>query len=70
MDLAVGPAEAAIRALEAGADLLLFANQQGYDADIVHTVTKAIVGAVHAGRLDRSTVEASAARVWALFPGG
>ena len=25
-----------IRALEAGADLLLFANQQGYDADIVH----------------------------------
>ena len=65
-----GPAEAAIRALEAGADLLLFANQQGYDAEIVHTVTAAVVGAVHAGRLDRSTVEASAARVGALFPGG
>jgi len=65
-----GPAEAGIRALEAGADLLLFANQQGYDADIVHTVTKAIVGALHAGRLDRSTIEASAARVGALFPGG
>jgi beta-N-acetylhexosaminidase len=65
-----GPAEAAIRALEAGADLLLFANQQGYDAGIVHTVTAAIVGAVDAGRLDRSTIEASATRIGALFPGG
>ena len=64
-----GPAEAGIRALEAGADLLLFANQQGYDAGIVDAVTAAIVDAVHAGRLDRSAIEASAGRIGALFPG-
>ncbi|HEY3333667.1 MAG TPA: glycoside hydrolase family 3 N-terminal domain-containing protein [Candidatus Limnocylindrales bacterium] len=63
-----GPAEAAIRALEAGADLLLFANQQGYDDGIVDTVVAAIAGAVDAGRLDRAGIEAAAARVGALFP--
>jgi beta-N-acetylhexosaminidase len=66
---AEGPPEAAIRALEAGADLLLFANQQGYDAGIVDTVIAAISGAVDSGRLPRSTIEAAASRVDALFPG-
>ncbi|HEU0243518.1 MAG TPA: glycoside hydrolase family 3 N-terminal domain-containing protein [Candidatus Limnocylindrales bacterium] len=63
-----GPAEAAIRALKAGADLLLFANQLGYDNRIVDTVVAALADAVRSGRLDRATVEASAARIGSLFP--
>ena len=63
-----GSANAAILALEAGADLLLFANQQVYDDKIVDTVVAAVARAVSTGRLDRRAIDASWERVRALFP--
>ena len=62
-----GVEEAAVLALEAGNDLLLFANQQTYDAHIVTRVVDAVRAAVDAGRLDQAAIEASWGRVTAEF---
>jgi len=58
---------AAVLALEAGADLLLFANQRQYDAGIPDKVVAAIMKAVDDGRLDRAVVERAYARVKQRF---
>lgn len=63
-----GSGKAAVLALEAGADLLLFANQQVYDDAIVDTVVAAVAGAVSSGRLDERAIDTSRNRVQALFP--
>jgi beta-N-acetylhexosaminidase len=65
---AQGSTDAAVRALEAGVDLLLFANQQVYDVGVAEDVIAAVTAAVTAGRLDRAAIEASWRRVDALFP--
>ena len=64
-----GEEEAALLALEAGNDLLLFANQQRYDAGIVAQTVETVASAVEAGRLDRARIEASWRRVRALLGG-
>jgi len=46
-----GADEAVLLALEAGEDILLFANQQVYDAGIVQRVVGVVLGAVARGRL-------------------
>jgi beta-N-acetylhexosaminidase len=65
---AEGASRAAIRALQAGVDLLLFANQQVYDEGVADDVIAAVADGVTAGDLDRAEIEASWARVDALFP--
>jgi beta-N-acetylhexosaminidase len=66
---AFGFADAVALALEAGSDLLLFANQQVYDPDIVTTATDLIEGLVRDGRLTEAHIDRSVARVDRLFPG-
>jgi beta-N-acetylhexosaminidase len=56
-------------ALEAGNDLLLFANQQRYDAGVVERTLATVAGAIDSGRLDRARIEASWRRVRALLGG-
>ena len=58
-----GADEAVLLALEAGNDLLLFANQQVYEPDVVQRVVGVVADAVASGRLTRSQIEASWARV-------
>ena len=55
--------EAAVRALDAGCDLLLFANQQAYDPSIVRHVTDTVVAAIDGGRLQARRVEEAWSRV-------
>ena len=62
-----GAAEAVRLALEAGNDLLLFANQQRYDATIVSGVVRVVAEAVAAGRLDRARIDESYDRVQRLL---
>jgi beta-N-acetylhexosaminidase len=64
-----GTDEAILLALEAGNDLLLFANQQTYDDTIVDRVVQTVVGAVASGRLTEERIAESATRVTALFAG-
>ncbi len=64
---AFGRDEAVLLALEAGDDLLLFANQQVYDPSIVTRVVEVIAAAVASGRLPRSRIEESFDRVQATF---
>ncbi len=64
-----GADEAVLLALEAGNDLLLFANQQVYEPDVVQRVVGVVATAVASGRLARSQIEASWARVQRLFGG-
>ena len=58
---AYGPGEAAVRALQAGADLILFRSLES-----AATAEKTLAGAVRAGRLDGARVEASLNRIEAL----
>jgi beta-N-acetylhexosaminidase len=61
-------AEEAIRlAIEAGCDVLLFANQQVYDPEIVGRVVDVVEGLVRDGRLTEARIDESLARVEALF---
>ncbi|MEO8470139.1 MAG: glycoside hydrolase family 3 N-terminal domain-containing protein [Chloroflexota bacterium] len=64
---AFGADEAIALALEAGIDLLLFANQQVYDADIVDHVIEAVLGLVASGRISEARLDESVARIERLF---
>lgn len=66
---AFGFADAVALALEAGNDLLLFANQQVYDPDIVTTAIDLIEALIRDGRLTEAQIDRSVARVARLFPG-
>ena len=65
-----GVEEAAILAIEAGADLLIFANQQEFDPTVVARVTGAVVAAVGSGRIDAAWIAASVARIETMLAGG
>jgi beta-N-acetylhexosaminidase len=67
---AFGRDEAIARAVEAGNDLLLFANQQTYDADIVDRVVTTIAGFVASGRISEARIDESFARVEAFAATG
>ena len=66
---AFGAEDAVALALDAGNDLLLFANQQVYDPDIVSWAVDLIEGFVSAGRIPEARIDKSYARVTSLFPG-
>jgi beta-N-acetylhexosaminidase len=65
-----GRAEAVTLAVEAGVDLLVFANQGVYDTHVVDETVDTIVNLVKRGRVSQAQVEASAARVDRLRPPG
>jgi beta-N-acetylhexosaminidase len=62
-----GADEAVLLALEAGNDLLLFANQQVYDPAIVGHVVDVVTGAIAHGRLTGAQIDAKWARRQALL---
>jgi beta-N-acetylhexosaminidase len=62
-----GADEAIALAIEAGVDLLLFANQQVYDEDIVEHTIDAVVGFIESGRISRARIDESVARIEAMF---
>jgi beta-N-acetylhexosaminidase len=64
---AFGRDEAVLLALEAGNDLLLFANQQLYDPKLVSRVVNVVSGAVASGRIPESRIGEAYDRVQALF---
>jgi beta-N-acetylhexosaminidase len=66
---AFGADEAVLLALEAGNDLLLFANQQVYEAGVIKRVVGVVADAVASGRLSRDQIEASWVRVQQMFGG-
>jgi beta-N-acetylhexosaminidase len=66
---AFGADEAIVLALEAGNDLLLFANQQVYDDHIVSHVVDIVSQAVADGRLDAAGIARSLGRVRKVFAG-
>ncbi|MBM0236366.1 hypothetical protein JNW88_02960 [Micromonospora sp. ATA32] len=63
-----GRDEAVAMALEAGLDLLVFANQQVYDARIVDETLDNVVNLVRTGRITEARIDQSVARVDALRP--
>jgi beta-N-acetylhexosaminidase len=63
-----GKEDAVALALDAGNDLLLFANQQVYDADIVTWAIDLIEGFVTSGRIAEAKIDRSYQRVTSLFP--
>jgi beta-N-acetylhexosaminidase len=65
---AFGAADAVALALDAGNDLLLFANQQVYDPDVVTKTIDLIEGFVTDGRIAEARIDRSYVRVTALFP--
>jgi beta-N-acetylhexosaminidase len=65
---AFGAEDAVALALDAGNDLLLFANQQVYDPDVVTKTIDLIEGFVAEGRIPEGRIDRSYARVTALFP--
>jgi beta-N-acetylhexosaminidase len=65
---AFGAEDAVALALDAGDDLLLFANQQVYDPDIVTRVVDLIEGFVTSGRINEARIDQSYARVTGAFP--
>jgi beta-N-acetylhexosaminidase len=66
---AFGRDEAILLALEAGNDLLLFANQQVYDPMLVPRVVKLVAAAVTSGRIPQTRIEEAYDRVRTLFGG-
>jgi beta-N-acetylhexosaminidase len=66
---AFGADEAIALALEAGNDLLLFANQQTYDDHIVSHVVGVVVAAVDSGRIPRARIDEAWTRVQRLLGG-
>ncbi len=67
IDAAFGRDEAIVLALEAGCDILLFANQQVYDEDVVEAALDAVEAAVASARLTEARIDESVARVASLF---
>jgi beta-N-acetylhexosaminidase len=65
---AFGSEDAVALALDAGNDLLLFANQQVYDPDIVGWAVDLIEDFVTTGRISEARIDRSHDRVTALFP--
>ncbi|MFC6016261.1 glycoside hydrolase family 3 N-terminal domain-containing protein [Plantactinospora solaniradicis] len=63
-----GRDEAVAMALEAGVDVLVFANQQVYDPKIVDETLDNVVNLVRKGRLTEARIDQSVARVDALRP--
>lgn len=63
-----GAAEAVALALQAGLDLLVFANQQVYDPKVVDQTIDTIVGLVRSGRVTEARIDESVARVDTLRP--
>ncbi|MEV4754887.1 glycoside hydrolase family 3 N-terminal domain-containing protein [Micromonospora sp. NPDC049559] len=63
-----GRDEAVALALEAGLDLLVFANQQVYDPNVVDETIDDVVALVRSGRLTEARIDQSVARVDALRP--
>jgi beta-N-acetylhexosaminidase len=64
---AFGRDEAVLLALEAGNDLLLFANQQLYDPKLVGRVVRVVSAAVASGRIPETRIDEAYDRVQALF---
>lgn len=62
--------EAVALALEAGVDLLVFANQQTYDTNIVDETVGNVVNLVRSGRITQARIDESVARVDTLRPKG
>ncbi|HEY3162756.1 MAG TPA: glycoside hydrolase family 3 N-terminal domain-containing protein [Candidatus Limnocylindrales bacterium] len=62
-----GRDEAILLALEAGNDLLLFANQQVYDTHLVGRVVATVEAAVQSGRIPETRIDEAFERVQALF---
>ncbi|RKN36560.1 glycoside hydrolase family 3 [Micromonospora musae] len=65
-----GSADAVRRALQAGVDLLVFANQQVFDPGIVDKTVNAVVDLVRRGQLTQERIDQAVARVDALRPKG
>ena len=63
-----GRDEAVALGLEAGLDLLVFANQQVYDTKIVDETLENVVNLVRNGRITEAQIDQSVARVDALRP--
>jgi beta-N-acetylhexosaminidase len=60
--------QAVTMAIEAGVDLLVFANQQVYNPNVVPEVVGTIVDLVHSGRISEARIDQSVARVDAIRP--
>jgi beta-N-acetylhexosaminidase len=58
-----GPADAVALALQAGLDLLVFANQQVYNPSVVEQTIDSVVDLVRSGRLTEARIDESVARV-------
>jgi beta-N-acetylhexosaminidase len=63
-----GPDQAVSMALEAGLDLLVFANQQVYDENVFSSTVDTVVDLVRQGRLTQQRIDESVARVNSLRP--
>jgi beta-N-acetylhexosaminidase len=63
-------ADAVALALEAGNDLLLFANQTTYDPNLAFELVDTIVDLVTSGRIDEARIDQSIERLEALAVGG
>ncbi len=62
-----GDGEAIALAIEAGVDLLLFANQQVHDPDLVEHVLGIVLDHVASGRITEARLDESVARIEGLF---
>jgi beta-N-acetylhexosaminidase len=60
--------EAVALAVQAGVDLLVFANQQVYDPNVVEQTVNTVVGMVREGRVNQARIDESVARVDTLRP--
>jgi beta-N-acetylhexosaminidase len=64
---AFGRDEAILLALEAGNDLLLLANQQAYDPNVIGRVVDVVSRAVAAGRVPEARIDEARGRIQRLF---
>jgi beta-N-acetylhexosaminidase len=64
-----GRDQAVTMAVEAGVDLLVFANQQVYDTAVVARTVSTIAGLVHSGAVSEARIDEAVARVNALRTG-
>jgi beta-N-acetylhexosaminidase len=62
-----GRDEAVVMALDAGNDLLLFANQQVYEKDVVARVVRVVTAAIESGELQEERIDEAWTRVQAAF---